>query len=63
MHPMDITATMIILGLAGAWLLQLFLSYFQLRRFMGGSVSSVRRAILSRLALQVRHGNDASMPF
>ncbi|RCK75057.1 MAG: hypothetical protein ANABAC_1774 [Anaerolineae bacterium] len=42
MHPMDITATMIILGLAGAWLLQLLLSYFQLRRFYG-RVSQFRK--------------------
>jgi DNA-binding transcriptional regulator of glucitol operon len=42
MQPIDITATMIILGLAGAWLLQLFLSYFQLRRFYG-RVSQLRK--------------------
>jgi DNA-binding transcriptional regulator of glucitol operon len=42
MQPIDITATMIIFGLAGAWLLQLFLSYFQLRRFYA-RVSSLRK--------------------
>lgn len=42
MQPIDITATMIILGLAGAWLLQFFLSYLQLRRFYG-RVSQLRK--------------------
>ncbi|GIV93941.1 MAG: glucitol operon activator [Patescibacteria group bacterium] len=43
MQPIDITASTIILGLAAAWILQLFLSYFQLRQFYG-RVSQLRRS-------------------
>jgi|YNPMSStandDraft_2_1061718.scaffolds.fasta_scaffold05041_7 DNA-binding transcriptional regulator of glucitol operon len=43
MQPIDVSATMIILGLATAWFMQLLLSYFQLRRFYG-RVNQLRKS-------------------